>query len=297
MNGITGLEAVRAVLPVELAARLESLSGEDLSAVEELRLRRGFPLSVVFGQGERELGGPLVTESHLRSLLENVSQASAHTVLDQTRSGFVTLRGGHRLGLCGTVSRRDGGITSLRYLSSAALRVARAVEGQADSLLPALTENGTFQSTLILGPPGAGKTTLLRDLVRVLSDTLGIRVGLADERGEVAALWQGEAQFYVGRRTDVVDGCAKAEGLNMLLRGMGPQVLAADEITDRGDAAAMLDAVGCGVALLATAHGGCREDLSRRSAYRILAEAGAFRRAVILRRTASGRCCTVEVLE
>ena len=297
MNGMTGLEAVRAVLPAELAGGLDDLSSAEQGGVEELRLRRGFPLSVVLGAGERDLDSPAVTENHLRTLLENVSQASAHTVLDQTRSGYVTLRGGHRLGLCGTVSRRAGGIAALRYLSSASFRVARAVEGQADGLLPALTEGGTFQSTLILGPPGAGKTTLLRDLIRALSDTLGLRVGLADERGEVAALWQGEAQLYVGRRTDVVDGCSKAEGLGMLLRGMGPQVLAVDEVTDPVDTAALLDAVGCGVALLATAHGGSGQDVLRRPVYRALAEAGVFQRLVILHRTAAGRRCTVEVLE
>ena len=201
-------------------------------------------------------------------------------------------------------------IADVRRIASLALEMAEFTRPQATGggrgelppavdlgfVVGALTEDGAFQSTLILGPPGAGKTTLLRDLIRALSDTLELRVGLADERGEVAALWQGEPQLYVGRRTDVVDGCSKAEGLTMLLRGMGPQVLAADEITDPADAAALLDAVGCGVALLATAHGGSGEDVLRRPAYRALAEAGAFRRAVILHKTAAGRRCSVGVL-
>lgn len=288
--------AVRAMLPAELAARLDELDGVQRVRLEELRLRRNFPMSALFGAGEMDLGGPAVTEEHLRALLENVSHSSAHTVLEQTRSGFVTLRGGHRLGLCGTAVRRDGGILALRSLSSASLRIARAVRGQADPLLPALLEGGHFQSTVILGPPGAGKTTLLRDLIRALSDTLGLRVGLADERSEVAALWQGEAQFDVGRRTDVMDGCTKAEGLSMLLRGMDPQVLAADELTAPEDAAAMADAVGCGVALLATAHGAGVDDLLHRPVYRRLTELGAFRRAITIDRRDGLRTFRVETL-
>lgn len=290
------MAAVAAMLPAELSAQLDGLDRAQRACVEELRLRRGRPLSVVLGEGELELGGPAVTEEHLRTLLENASQASAHTVLEQTRSGFVTLRGGHRLGLCGTAARREGRLLALRSLSSASLRVARAAAGQADALLPALLENGRFQNTIILGPPGAGKTTLLRDLIRALSDTLGLRVGLADERGEVAALWQGEAQFDVGRRTDVMDGCTKAEGLSMLLRGMDPQVLAADELTALEDAAAMVDAVGCGVALLATAHGAGPADLLRRPVYRRLTELGAFRRAITIDRRGGQRSFRVEVL-
>lgn len=293
------LEAAAAVLPAELAGALEGLGREEAESAEELRLRRGFPMAAVLPSGERSLGGAPVTEGHLRQVLENASQASVHTVLEQTKRGFVTLRGGHRIGLCGTVSRRDGETTALRYLSSLSIRVARAVTGQAAQVLPELLEGEAFQSTLILGPPGAGKTTLLRDLIRALSDGDGApprRVGVADERGEIAALWQGEAQLYVGRRTDVLDGCPKAEGLAILLRGMNPQVLAADEITDPADVAAMAGAAGCGAALLATAHGGGVEDLRRRPVYRSLLEEGVFRRAVLLGRAGGRRTLRVEAL-
>ena len=293
------LDEAAAVLPEELARALAALSREERVGAEELRLRRGFPMSVLLPPGERSLEGGTVTESHLRQVLENASQASAHTVLEQTRNGFVTLRGGHRIGLCGTVSRRDGEVISLRYLSSLSIRVARAVTGQAGRVLPELLEDGVFQSTLILGPPGAGKTTLLRDLIRALSDGDGVtprRVGVADERGEIAALWRGEAQFYVGRRTDVLDGCPKAEGLAILLRGMNPQVLAADEITHPADAAAVTEAAGCGAALLATAHGGGVEDLRRRPVYRSLLAEGVFRRVVLVSRDGNGRAFRVEAL-
>ena len=297
--GENALDAAAAVLPAELSAGLKGLSGRDREEIEELRLRRGFPLTAVLPSGERDLEGTPIGERHLRQVLENASQASAHTVLEQIRNGFVTLRGGHRIGLCGTVSRRDGETVSLRYLSSLSIRVARAVGGQAAGVLPELLENGVFQSTLILGPPGAGKTTLLRDLVRALSDGDGTppqRVGVADERGEIAALWQGEAQFYVGRRTDVLDGYPKAEGLTILLRGMNPQVLAADEITHPADVAAVTEAAGCGAALLATAHGGGVEDLGRRPVYRALLAEGVFRRVVLVERRGGGRAFKVEVL-
>lgn len=295
MNDDWTLNGAAQVLPHDLRQELDRLNGDWAERTEELRLRRGFPMTVNVGGTERQSGGSIVTEEHLRMVLENASQASAHTVLEQVKRGYVTLRGGHRIGLCGTVARRDGEITTLRYLTSLSIRVARPVKGLSLTLLEKLTEAGQFQSTLILAPPGAGKTTLLRDMVRVLSDG-GTRVGLADERGEVAALWQGEPQFDVGRHTDILDGCPKAEGMSILLRGMNPQVMAADEITDLRDVQAVAEACGCGVALLATAHGGSVDDLKRRPVYRALLEHSVFRRVVLIQRRGERRVMNVEVL-
>ena len=129
MPGIEALGAIGAILPADLGDRLEGLRHEEQRLIEELRLRRGYPFSALLPEGERSLGGRPVTEQDLYEVLERASQASAHTVLEQMRNGFVTLRGGHRIGLCGTVSRKDGQITSLRYLSSLSIRIARSVEG------------------------------------------------------------------------------------------------------------------------------------------------------------------------
>ena len=292
-------EQAAAVLPRSCRDSLCGLGKDRLDGLEELRLRRGFPMTALLPEGEVETDGPPVGEDDLRQVVENATQASAHTALDRVRQGFVTLRGGHRIGLCGSVVKREGRIVTLRDISSLSVRVARPVEGQAARLLPRLTENGVFCSTLILAPPGAGKTTLLRDLVRSLSDGDAgppLRVGVADERGEIAALWQGEPQLRVGRHTDVIDGCSKAEGLSILIRGMNPQVVAADEITDPADIQAAAGAAGCGVALIATAHGAGREDLARRPVYRVLLENGIFRRLAVIERQGGRRSVRVEVL-
>ena len=287
------------VLPEPLAQGLWALGWEELAGVEELRLRLGRALSVNLAGRERDTLGPPVTAEHLRQVVEAASQASAHTVLDQVRQGFVTLRGGHRLGLCGTADLREGRISNLRYLTSLALRIACPAEGQAAQALDKLRSSEGVDSALILAPPGGGKTTLLRELVRRLSDGLGgepLRVGVADERGELAALWQGQPQFDLGRHTDVMDGCPKAEGLMLLLRGMNPQVLATDEITHPADVRALEEAAGCGVSLLATAHAGSVDDLRRRPVYRELLGSGVFRRVVALEREGPVRTVRVEAL-
>ena len=288
-----------ALLPPRLRREVLALSGEEQARAEEFRLRAGRPMSILLPQGERSLGGEAVQVRELEQLVEISSQASLHAVLGQVRRGYLTARGGHRIGLCGTAELREGEIHSLNPLSSASVRIARQVLGAADPVLPALCPGGRLESTLILSPPGLGKTTLLRDLVRQVSDGTGcvpLRVSLADERGEVAALYQGLPQLEVGTRTDVLEGCPKAQGLMLLLRAMNPQVLALDEITDPRDVAALQTAAGCGVTLLATAHGAGREDLERRELYRPLLREGLIRRLVLITQREGRRTYTVEEL-
>lgn len=288
------------VLPLSLRGAALALPEDKQGRAEELRLRVGRPMTAVFPQGELPLGTNPVTGRELEQMLELASRASVHTVADQLRRGYLTVEGGHRVGLCGTSVLRDGQIHGLGRLSSAAIRVARQVTGAAAPVERELLDTeGKLCSTLILAPPGAGKTTLLRDLIRMTSQGEGMapqRVAVADERGEVAALWNGVPQLDVGERTDVLEGCPKAQALMMLLRAMNPQVLAADEITAPEDVAALISAAGCGVKLLATAHGSGREDLSRRPLYRQLMEARVFERLLLIRTEKGHRSYRVEVL-
>ena len=181
---------------------------------------------------------------------------------------------------------KGGEVWNLRQLSSLAIRIAKQIPGAAQQVADQLWLGETLQSTLLLSPPGGGKTTLLRDLIRMVSDGVGhpaMRVGVADERGELAALWNGMPQLSVGARTDILDGCPKGEGLLMLLRGMNPQVLAADEITAPEDCAALEYAANCGVVLLCTAHGSGLDDLNAKPLYRRLLEHRIFRRLIVIK--------------
>ena len=289
-----------ALLPPHLRRQAEGLDRPLQAQAEELRLRAGRPMTVVCSGGELPLpGGGPVRPADLELVVEIATQASAHTALERLRDGFFTVPGGHRIGICGSAVVRQGAVTNLRQLSSLAIRVAREIPEAAAGVADRLWEGERFQSTLILSPPGGGKTTLLRDLIRRLSDGAGhpaLRVGVADERGELAAMYGGRPQFDVGRQTDVMDGCPKAEGLMMLLRGMNPQVLAADEITDPRDCAALLAAANCGVSLLCTAHAASLEDLETRPLYRPLLEQRCFEKLAILSRGPEGRVCRVEEL-
>ena len=166
---IRALEQAARTLPDGLIRALWEMPQGELAGIEELRLRLGFPMTVNLSGIERETNSPGVTAEDLHAVLENASQASAHTVLEQVRNGYVTLQGGHRMGLCGTVVRQGEEITTLRYLTSLTVRIACPVVGQAGEILRQLRQEEEFPSTLILAPPGTGKTTLLRELVRRLS--------------------------------------------------------------------------------------------------------------------------------
>ena len=278
------------VLPRELRMAALAYHTGAQKQWEEIRLRAGRGMSFLWSGGESGVvEDPLaVTSQSLRTVLELATGSSYQAAAEQLRRGFYTMKGGHRIGVTGAVVRREGDVVAFRELSSLTIRIARQLYGVSRELEGELVGECGFPSTLILAPPGCGKTTLLRELLRVLSDGHGLRTALADERGEVAALWKGVPQLDVGRRTDVLDGCAKAEGMVMLLRSMNPQVLAADEITAPEDIKAISMAANCGVAVLATAHGASLEELTHRPLYRKLLSQKVFQRVILIQRRENG---------
>ena len=275
-----------AVLPTVWQSVAEAISEDVKQRAEEFRLRCGQPLSILLDGEEHLLSGPHISEDDLRAVLGKGSGYSVHSVYDQLCSGFLTLRGGHRIGICGEAVTKSGTVCGVRTISSLSIRIARSVETAGESVLETiLDQGGRPESTLILAPPGAGKTTLLRDLIRRISDGIGVRacrVGLADQRREVSALWEGQAQLDVGRQTDIMTDCSKAEAAQILVRGMNPQIIAMDEITAEEDLEALLWAAGCGVTVLASAHGEGVESLMRRPLYRSLSESQVFSKLVTI---------------
>ena len=292
-------EAAAAILPNRLRKLALALPEEQKAAAEEFRLRAGRPMTVLLPEGELPLEAE-VDPAELETLCDLATEFSRYAAAETLREGFVPVRGGFRLGLCGTAVMKGGMNTNLKNLSSAAIRIARERKGVGTDLAPRLFRDGVFRSTLILSPPGGGKTTLLRDLVRCVSEGVGgtpaLRVSLVDERGEVAVMYRGQPQMDVGSRTDVLDACPKALGIPIVLRAMNPQVIAVDEITARADLRAVVMAAGCGVGLLATIHAADTAELLQRPLYRDLMAEGVFQQAVCIATSEGKRTYRMEEL-
>ena len=280
-------------LPPPRAAQLAALDRQ--GEVEELRLRAGQPPAAKTAEGEQPLDLRPVTAQELRETLSRAARYSVHSYAESLKNGFVTLGGGHRLGVCGTVAEENGQVVGVRGLASLNLRIARQFTGLAAQIAPWIGD-GAPQSVLLLSPPGLGKTTLLREWVRLISDK-GYTVAVADERSEIAALADGVPQFDVGRCTDVMEGCDKKQAALMLLKTMSPALLAFDEITAPADVEAVSLCAHCGTAVVASAHAANVDDLRQRPLYRALLELGVFGRAVVITRKGQERCYRMERLE
>lgn len=224
----------------------EMLARPDLT---EIRLRANLPMLIRTLRQEyfltnagklscEETDAYVVTPEDIRIIFQKVSQYSLFAYKEEVREGFITLRGGHRIGLCGKVYYDCEGKRQMQQISSMNVRIARQMLGCCDIFFPYLTEDGCFYNTLLISPPGGGKTTYLRDLIRLLSDGTeyfeGQNISVIDERSEIGNRTKLSEGFYLGKRTDLLDHCPKAEGMLMMLRSMGPQIIAADEIGDAG---------------------------------------------------------------
>lgn len=294
----TRYELAAAILPSRLRRIAMELPETDKRRAEEFRLRAGHCLSVLLPEGERSLEA-IVTTEELETLCDIAAEFSRYASIETLRQGFLPVRGGFRVGLCGSAVVKDGEVTNLKQISSAVIRISREQKGIAQAVAPRLFRDGRFVSTLLLSPPGGGKTTLLRDLVRQLSQGEGVppqRITLIDEREEIAVMYRGQPQMDVGPRTDVLSGCPKALAIPMALRAMNPQIIAVDEITVREDIAAMAAAAHCGVRFLATIHADGRQELGRKPLFSQLLKARVFEKAVTIRREGEQRQYIVEEL-
>lgn len=260
------------LLPVWMREQIDKLGRESL---QELRLRLLNQPELVLRNNSVYLQGIVKTDDlkFCVNMASKYSPWSANTV----NRGYITAPGGHRIGLCGTAVTENGSMMGIRNLTSLCLRVARDFPGIAQKAgdLPG--------SILIIGKPGSGKTTLLRDLIRQKSDAGTGSIAVVDEREEIFPQSQNELCFPAGKRTDVLSGCSKSHGIECVLRSMGPDTIAVDEITAEEDCKALLHAGWCGVKLLATAHAGCRQDLYNRPVYRPILDSKLFDTLLIMK--------------
>lgn len=278
------------VLPqsIRILLHREKLQYEHL---QEIKLRIEKPLLLIYRGEELMLGNQrgkpyMVTKEDVREMLEYISNYSLYAYEQEMKQGFITIEGGHRVGITGQAIIENGKVKNLRYISSINLRMSHEVLGCADSIFPYITPNRRLNHTLIISPPRCGKTTLLRDMIRQISNgndwTDGMSVGVVDERSEIGGCYMGVPQNQLGMRTDILDCCPKAEGMIMLIRSMGPEVIAVDEIGTAEDVHAIEYAMHCGCKLLATVHADSMDELRKKPLFDQMVEEKYFERYILL---------------
>ena len=263
----------------------------DFSELQEIRLRIGQPVTVLY-QNEELILPTMYSEKkrlgkqEMKETIEHISNYSLYVYEHELKQGFITIEGGHRVGMAGQVIMEGGKIKNMKYISSINIRVSHEVLDCANKIFPYITYNKQMYHTLIISPPRCGKTTLLRDVIRQISDgnrwIKGCTVGVVDERSELGGCYLGVIQNNLGMRTDILDRCPKADGMIMLIRSMAPQVVAVDEIGAKEDVHAIEYAMHCGCKMLATAHGDSMEEICKKPIFEKLIREKRFERYVIL---------------
>lgn len=279
------IDEVLCILPSYIAQEILRLNVGD--KITEIRIRSKSNILVICSKCEFRTNVEVNPKVILEILL-NVSKKSIYAIQKDINNGFVVIRGGHRIGICGEVVYQDGKIKNIKNICSLNIRIARQIYGCADSVLPLIICNGTFQNTLIVSEPGCGKTTLLRDIIRQISNgiqTLGVNpqnVSLIDERGEIASCYEGIPSLDVGARTDIMSNVEKASGISMVIRSMAPDIIATDEIGSKEDIEAINIALLSGVKVLFTMHGKGIDSIIKNVNMKELIDKKAFSKIIIL---------------
>lgn len=298
------MEAIYNIFPIHLRDFIKESFRQPVRP-EEIRMRIGQP--VLLDTGIQELfwdkqagrlttsidGAYRATEQDLKDLVLYMSNYSLYAFEEELRGGFLTIQGGHRIGIAGKTVCEGGRIRTIRQISFLNIRIAGEHKGCADKVLPFIRRENGIYNTLILSPPGMGKTTMLRDCIRQLSKGSsyhpGLKVGVVDERSEIAACYLGQPQNDLGPRTDVMDACPKSEGMMLLLRSMSPRIIGVDELGGQADYEAVEYALHCGCHILGTMHGDSMEEMQKKPHLKKWLEQGFFERYLLIHRGEQNR--------
>lgn len=285
-------------LSLNLREKIRNIKGEN---IEEIRLRINKPLIIngnqrdyFYNEKNKNLdmnmdNAYVVTKEDIEQTFQIICKYSIHSFMDDIKKGFITLRGGHRVGIVGKAIVEEGKVENIKHISSLNIRISKEVKNCSDKVMNHIIKSPkTINNTIIISPPQCGKTTLLRDIVRNLSNGSdkfnfkGVKVALIDERNEIAGSYLGIPQMDVGIRTDIIETCPKDMGIIMVLRSMSPNVIVTDEIGTEKDIKALYTALNGGVGLITTVHGDSIEDIRNRKELRNLLDEELFKRVILL---------------
>lgn len=278
-------EEVLKILPIKLNSIVKEFLSQE--GIQEIRVKIGKPVILYSHMGERILEY-IPTEDDIKYMMIKISNYSLYAFEEEIKQGYITLKGGHRIGIAGECVMDKDAVRTIKSISSLNIRVCREFIGSSNRIMPFITSNGKVYNTLIISPPKCGKTTILRDIGKNISNGMyslklaGKKVAIIDERSEIAACYNGVPQMNVGIRTDVLDNCLKKTGMIMAIRSLSPEVIICDEIGTLGELEALNMAFNSGVNIIVTVHGFDIKDVYCRKVFKELIDNNILERVVVL---------------
>ncbi|RDW19165.1 stage III sporulation protein AA [Oceanobacillus arenosus] len=279
------MEEILRLFPLEIRQAVEARIDNRWNILQEIRIRLDKPMELIFDMKTEWIGNYRPKKQDSQFIVNQLSEFSLYRMEDELREGYITIEGGHRVGIAGKVNTLNGAVKAIQYITFFNIRIAKEKIGAAIPVLPYIYDSN-YLNTLIIGAPQTGKTTLIRDITRIIATgwkkVEAKKVGVIDERSEIAASIKGVPQHDIGMRTDVLDACPKAEGLMMMIRSMSPDVLIVDEIGSKQDIDALMEALNAGVTIICSIHGRDLDELRKRPSLQILFDQKVFQRMILL---------------
>lgn len=282
---MVNLDNIFFILPEKIKNEVRLI--KKYSDLQEIRIKVNKPLIVQIGKDEY-VSNYKATEDDMKKILNKMSGYSIYAVEEELRQGYVTIKGGHRIGICGECVTEGLRVKTIKNISSINIRVCKEIIGCSNKLMKNIVLKDRVLNTIIISPPKCGKTTILRDITRNLSNGMkemglaGKKISVIDERSEIGASANGVPQMDIGIRTDIMDNCPKSIGIMMAIRSMAPEVIVCDEIGTYEDMKSVLAAINCGVNIITTIHGFGIEDLYNRDVFKDITQNNVFEKAIIL---------------